>query len=274
AIAVIDADLARTRFAPRLLADAEAHFLLADVVTRVEALADVRDFGQIRTGARRTRRIIRFAARNFRSHFSRRRDLPTQIRARDPAVARCSTFLHIARADLDAVVRELHRRATAGGHLRRAAIEHFVLRDDVDRIEILVAARHRLLEEQRAVEIVDAVVDERRELARLEHDFAAEAIAHFEADLVAVQNDRAARQPIQAGGAVALQLVLHVALFGFGSERAVAEVLARVVGLETRERTAVARELGQRQARLEIAEQRSELPALDLHEQLARSCRF
>src|SRR6185295_11910468 len=183
-------------------------------------------------------------------------------------------FLQVAGADLDAVVRELHRSAAAGGHLRRAAVEHFVLRDDVDRIEILVAARHRLLEEQRAVEIVDAVVDERRELARLDYDFAAEAVAYFEANLVAVENDRMARQAIQAGGAVALQLVLHVALLGFGGECAVTEVLARVIGLQTGERTAVARELGQRQTRFEIAEQRGELATLQLHEQLARSRGF
>jgi hypothetical protein len=51
-------------------------------------------------------------------------------------------------------------------------------------------------------------------------------------------------------------------------------VLARVVGLETRERAAVTSQLGQRQAGLEIAEQRGELPPLQLHEQLARGRRF
>src|SRR6185436_13045560 len=228
-VAAIDADLAGAGFAARLLADAEARFLLAYVRACVEPFADMRNFGEIRSGARRACRVVRLAARQLGAQLGRRSDLPTQVCARDPAVAGCRAFLQVAGADLDAVVRKLDRRAPAGGHLRRTAVEHFVFGDDVDGIEVLVAARHRLLEEQRAVQIVEAVVDERRQRPRLDDDLAAEAIAHFKSDLVAVENDRTARQPIQARSAIALQLVLHVALLGLGRERAVAEVLASVV---------------------------------------------
>ena len=81
-------------------------------------------------------------------------------------------------------------------------------------------------------------------VARFDHDFAAETIANFDADLVAVDDQRPARQAIETRSAVALQFILDVALLGIRSERRVTEVLAGVLRFEACESTAVARQLG------------------------------
>jgi hypothetical protein len=124
------------------------------------------------------------------------------------------------------------------------------------------------LEEQRAAVVVDAVVEEARERPALDDDLAAEAVAHLDAQLVAVDDDAAGGQAVQSGGAVAAQLVLDEAGFGVGRERGDADAVAAELALEAGHAAAVARQLGDGEAGVEVAEQRVELPPLELQEQL------
>src|SRR5262249_38826035 len=110
--------------------------------------------------------------------------------------------------------------------------------------------------------------------ASLEHDFAAETIAHFEPYLVAVDDERLAREAIKTGRAVAQELVLHIALIGLRREGGVGIALARVVSLEAGHRAAVARELGDRESCLVVAEERGELTTLELQIKLASARRL
>jgi hypothetical protein len=149
-----------------------------------------------------------------------------------------------------------------------AARAHFVIRDDEDRVQVLVAALYRLLEEHRAALVVEVVVDEARELVRLDDARDFESIAHFDVQLVAADHDRRARQAVEARGAVALQLVLHEARIGARREARHREALAAEVGAHAGKAAVVLGELGHREAGVEVAEQRDELAALDLEVQL------
>ena len=81
------------------------------------------------------------------------------------------TILHPERAEAQRVewgvrevVRRIRRRARAPYRAARAAAIRLEGRDDVHRVAVDVGRRKRLLEEQRAVVVVDLVVDEPRQL--------------------------------------------------------------------------------------------------------------
>ncbi len=148
--------------------------------------------------------------------------------------------------------------------------QRLVLGDDEDGVERRIAARDRLLERELAGVIVEAVVDEAQQLARLDDDLAADAVAHLDGQPIAVRDERRAREAIRTRRAVALELVAAVALAILGRERVDREDVAAEVGLEAREGAAVAAELRDREPGLEVAEQRRELTPLDLQVQLAR----
>ena len=94
---------------------------------------------------------------------------------------------------------------------------------------------------------------------RLDHARDLEAVADLDAQLVAADHDGRARQVVQARGAVALQLVLHEAGVGARREARDLHALAGEVAAQAREAAVVARELGDGEARVEVAEQRDEL---------------
>src|SRR5512138_844553 len=274
AVATVETRFARAGVERELLAETEAAFLLAQIHARIELLSDMLELREVGARTFAARRIVRVASGELGSQLRRRTDLPAQVGSSDSGIACRCAFAQERAADLNLIVRELHRCAPARGHLGLAAAQDFVLGDDEDRVEARIAARHRLFEEQRAVEIVDAVVDVPRQLACFDDLFGADAIAHFDANFVRIDDERAPRKPIQPRRAVALQLVFDVPLLRLGCERSEAEALARIIRFEARERSAVARELGDGHPRFEIAEQRSELAALQLEEQFARRRRL
>src|SRR5690606_39164795 len=143
---------------------------------------------------------------------------------------------------------------SASGQLLLTAAEHFVFRDDDDRIEARIATCHRLFEKERAVQVVDAVVEMSRQWARIDDDLAAKSIAHLQSNLVAVDDERSMAQAVQPRGAVTIDLILHVALFRFGSEGRIPEALARIVAFQAGQRTAVTRKLCDGQSGLEVTE--------------------
>ena len=188
-----------------------------------------------------------------------------------PACAPWNTALA---PSFDLVGGERGRHPDAGRGFVLAAGAHFVVGDDEDRIQVLIAARHRFLEEHRAALVVEVVVDEARELARIDHAGDLEPVANLDVHLVAADDDGRARQVIQARRAVALDFVLHQAGVGARREARHRDAFAGEVGAQAREAAVVLGELGDREAGVEIAEQRDELAALDLEVQLVLRSRL
>jgi hypothetical protein len=91
-----------------------------------------------------------------------------------------------------------------------------------------------------------------------------ESVADLDAQLVAADDDRRARQAVESRGAVAAQLVLHQAGVGAGDEARDRYALAGEIAAHAGQAAVVLRELGHREAGVEVAEQRHELAAFDL----------
>ena len=101
----------------------------------------------------------------------------------------------------------------------------FIVDDDLLRIEIGIAAQHRLLEADRARKQVDVVIDEAGQHLAAHDDFRTEAVAHFDRHRFAVGHQGAAGQLVRPADAAAGDLVAAVrggnlGGIGFGAQRA------------------------------------------------------
>ncbi len=245
----IHADFVRASFGRELLPHAEARLLLARVGLEIQTLGHPLDLGEIRAGCAACG-IRGIRLRHLGAQLERAVRAVAQVGARESRVAGGRAFLDERGAELELVVGEPRRCARAR---RRAAVvagQGFVLGDHVDRVERRVAARHGPRERHDACQIVDAVVDEPRELLRLDDDLAADPIAHFDAQPVAVRDEIGARELVGARRAVAEELVAAVSLAVVRRERADLHALTGEVGLETGQAAAVAAELREREAGL------------------------
>ncbi len=274
AIACVESELLHVRLAAALLAEAEARTLLAPVEARVEVLVATRELGEpgaallvhvrVREGVDERRARHRVLAAQGRGGV----EIDPQVRSVQARGLPDRALVDQRRAELDAVVEELHRRAAAAVHLLVGVVVRLVLDDDVHGIEALTRARDRALEEERARGEVDVVVDPARLALARDDPVAVEAVADLDRHALAVQHEPLARQPVQAGSAVAADLVAHERLARVGAEGVHAHVVTVVLAVEARDVAAVARELRDGETGLEVAEERVELLALELHVEL------
>src|SRR5690606_1974861 len=204
AVLPLHAGLEHPRFETVLLAQAEARPLPARVYEEVQRLAAVFPFHQPGAAFGVALAAVDATGGRFGAEFVVRRQAELRIDAGKLAARLRVLVADVARACFQAAIHRPDADAGAAVEELLAGALGFVLGDDPDRIEVEVPARDRLAEQQRAVLVVDVVVDVADHLARVEDLLAVVAVAGLDADPFAVHHDPALLQAVKARGAVAL----------------------------------------------------------------------
>ena len=267
--ASIDAEAPHAGIGGILVTEAEAVLDFADVGLDVEVLAVVLELDLRRLAVLGDPRDRRFRIGDLGFQQRLVIDLPAQVDAGQLGRGACRLVVDVRHADFDAIVARLQRRTAARDDVVGIGRYRLVFGDDEHRVEVEIAARHRLLEVDRAAQRIEVVVEEAAQRRAAEHDTAVEAVAHLDAYDVTVRDDRRIAQLVQPGRAVAANLVAIELLVRLRSKYRVAGVVAAEFRLEAVEAAFVTCEFGHRQPRVVVAEQCVKNVALELHVQLA-----
>ena len=145
-VARIHTSATGARISRELLVDTETTSRLTRPGARFEMFRGVFAFDQPGGRGFGAQRIIRLRLRHFGHHARFRRQAPGHISADDAGIARLGALEHGAGADFELVGGKLAHDANAGNGFIFATGADFVVGDDVDRVQVLVAVLDGLLE--------------------------------------------------------------------------------------------------------------------------------
>src|SRR6266702_2546537 len=232
------------------------------------------DFSQVGIAASFSGTNVISGCCHLASQLGPRPQLRGQVTTIEIRISGDLTFMNVSRSNRDFPVQQLCAGTATVGESIVAGGGHLIFDDDIDRIELVVLARYRTLEEKRAGVVIDAVIDEAAQRSGAGHHFTMEAVTGFDSDLLRIKDNAGSGESVQTGGTVSTQLFLDKRLGGFRAEGGNFEILRAEFALEAVHSAAVAGEFGKRKAGIVIAEHRIELIAFDLQVELSLAGRL
>src|SRR5690606_22666039 len=214
--AALHAGLGHAAFRAVLLAQAEAGVLAPRIGEQVVVVAAVLPFNQPGVAGAGAGGVAALGAGVLGADLVGLDRPEARIHARQPAAAAEVLVADVGGAGLQLAVHQAHARAATGIEVFPGAAAGLVVHDHEHRVQVEVPARDRLAEEQRAVVVVDVVVQVPDQLARFDDALAVVAVAGLDAHALAVHQEPGVGQPVQPGGTVARQLVAGEILRGLG----------------------------------------------------------